>query len=79
MARVVLTDKCSNCRTCVSVCPAAAFHDCGDHVAINPDACIDCGACEMACPCSAIVEEDAPEAEAFVEVNAKESSENPAA
>lgn len=79
MPRVVLTDKCVNCRSCVGVCPAAAFHDCEDHVVINPASCIDCGACEMTCPHQAIVEDDAPEAEAFVEVNEKESAEFPAA
>ena len=79
MPRVVIKEKCVNCRSCVGVCPAAAFHDCSDYVVINPDSCIDCGACEMTCPHQAIVEDDAPEAGASVEQNAKESQENPAA
>ena len=79
MPRVVLKDKCTYCKTCVPVCPAGAFHDGKDHVVINPDVCIDCGACEMSCPNQAIVEDDAPEAEAFVELNEKESKELPEA
>jgi len=56
----VVTDNCILCKytDCVAVCPADAFHEGPNFLAINPDDCIDCDLCVPECPANAIVQED---------------------
>jgi ferredoxin len=50
----VITDKCTNCGTCVDICPVEAISEGdGKHV-IDADTCVDCGACVDECPVEAI-------------------------
>ncbi|NRA54362.1 MAG: ferredoxin family protein [Gammaproteobacteria bacterium] len=71
----VVTDNCILCKytDCVSVCPADAFHQGPNFLAINPDDCIDCDLCTPECPAGAIVQEDelAVDQQNFVELNAE--------
>jgi ferredoxin len=60
----VVTENCIRCKhtDCVEVCPADAFREGLNFIAISPDDCIDCGLCVPACPAKAIYqEEDVPE------------------
>ena len=51
--------KCSQCGTCIEICPVNVFAKSGDKVIVkNPDACIGCRACEAQCHEEAIVIED---------------------
>ncbi|NRA71791.1 MAG: ferredoxin family protein [Gammaproteobacteria bacterium] len=56
----VVTDNCILCKytDCVSVCPADAFHEGPNFLAINPVDCIDCDLCVAECPANAIFQED---------------------
>ena len=56
----VVTDNCIKCKytDCVSVCPADAFYEGPNFLAINPDDCIDCDLCPVECPADAIFSED---------------------
>ncbi len=49
------SEKCSNCGTCVEVCPVDVF-EAGEKTPTvkRPDDCIGCRACEAQCPESAI-------------------------
>jgi len=48
-------DKCTNCGTCVSVCPTGVFEMRENNVeVVNKDACLVCRACEVQCPNQAI-------------------------
>lgn len=71
----VVTDNCIACKytDCVSVCPADAFHEGPNFLAINPDDCIDCDLCVPECPANAIFQEDELPAgqEQFLELNAE--------
>ncbi len=50
------TEKCTNCGTCIEVCPVDVFEKGESSPNIkNPDDCIGCRACEAQCPESAIV------------------------
>lgn len=69
----VVTEACIRCKymDCVSICPVDCFHA-GEHMlVIHPDECIDCGVCEPACPAAAIVSDAAPEAAAWLPINAE--------
>lgn len=60
MAKPIIDEeKCTNCGTCVEVCPVEVFKK-GEKVAIveKPEECIGCRACEAQCPESAITVED---------------------
>lgn len=47
--------KCTNCGTCVSVCPVGVYEMKEGKVEIvNKDACLACRACEAQCPNQAI-------------------------
>lgn len=71
----VVTDNCIKCKytDCVAVCPADAFYEGPNFLAISPIDCIDCGLCEPECPANAIFQEDAvPESQShFIELNAQ--------
>lgn len=51
--------KCTNCGTCVDVCPMAVFEK-GENTAkvVKPEDCIGCRACEVQCPEECIKVED---------------------
>ena len=69
----VVTDNCIACKytDCVSVCPVDCFHEGETMLVIDPEGCIDCGVCEPECPAGAIVAGDAPEAAAWLDLNAR--------
>ncbi|OIQ45965.1 MAG: ferredoxin [Gammaproteobacteria bacterium MedPE] len=71
----VVTDNCIACKytDCVSVCPADAFHEGPNFLAINPVDCIDCDLCVPECPADAIFQEDELPVgqEQFKELNAE--------
>ena len=71
----VVTDNCIKCKytDCVAVCPADAFFEGPNFLAISPDDCIDCDLCPVECPAGAIYQEDeVPESQKeFIELNAE--------
>jgi len=71
----VVTDNCIQCKytDCVAVCPADAFHEGPNFLAINPIDCIDCDLCVPECPAKAIFQEDElpPGQEQFLALNAE--------
>ena len=52
----VVTENCIKCKhtDCVEVCPADAFREGENFLAISPDDCIDCALCVPECPVEAI-------------------------
>lgn len=56
MTAFVDTERCSGCRTCISVCPYRAItHDAARKVAqVNNALCMGCGTCAAACPAGAM-------------------------
>jgi ferredoxin len=50
----VITDKCTNCGSCVEVCPVEAISKGEKKHNIDADKCVDCGACAGECPVEAI-------------------------
>lgn len=71
----VVTDNCIKCKytDCVAVCPADAFYEGPNFLAISPDDCIDCDLCPVECPADAIYQEDdvPKEQQVFIELNAE--------
>ena len=71
----VVTQNCIRCKhtDCVEVCPADAFREGPNFIAISPDDCIDCALCVPACPVKAIYQDqDVPEDQrAFIALNAE--------
>lgn len=71
----VVTDNCILCKytDCVAVCPADAFHQGPNFLAINPEDCIDCDLCVSECPANAIYPEDElpTHQQSFTELNAE--------
>ena len=50
--------KCTNCGTCVNVCPVSVFAKASEKVEVKkPEDCLGCRACEVSCPVKAIVVE----------------------
>lgn len=50
----VISDDCTKCGACESVCPSEAISEGDAKYVIDPDACVDCGLCESECPVGAI-------------------------
>ena len=71
----IVNDKCINCKygDCVAVCPVDCFYEGENMLVINPEECIDCGVCVAECPAKAIQPDTEPDAEKWVEFNAKYS------
>ncbi|MGL3109071.1 DUF3470 domain-containing protein [Bradyrhizobium sp. BR 1432] len=69
----VVTNSCIRCKfqDCLQSCPATCFYEGQNMLVINQDECIDCGACEPECPAEAIVRDNAPGAQQWVEFNRK--------
>jgi heterodisulfide reductase subunit A2 len=53
---MVDTERCSGCKSCVSVCPykAVSFNEEKDSAEVNPVLCLGCGTCVAGCPVGAI-------------------------
>lgn len=79
MAHVV-TDLCTKCLSCTTVCPVTCIHPCAGEpgvdttpqVYVAPEECINCGACVGECPSTAIwAEEELPaDKQQFTKINA---------
>jgi len=50
----VISDECTKCGNCESVCPSEAITEGDEKYVIDEDKCVDCGLCEDECPVSAI-------------------------
>ncbi len=50
----VVTEECSGCKTCISLCPYTAITRVDGKAEINPVLCKGCGTCVAACPSGAI-------------------------
>ncbi|MEM6681062.1 MAG: ferredoxin FdxA [Pseudomonadota bacterium] len=75
----VVTEACIKCKymDCVEVCPVDCFYEGENTLVINPDECIDCGVCEPECPAEAILPDTEPDAEAWIEMNARYATQWP--
>jgi ferredoxin len=49
-----ISEKCTKCGSCVSVCPQEAISEGDPCYVIDPDKCVDCGLCADECPVQAI-------------------------
>ena len=49
-----ISDKCTRCASCVSVCPQEAISEGEKQYVIDAEKCVDCGLCEGECPVQAI-------------------------
>ena len=69
----VVTDACIRCKymDCVEVCPTGCFREGANMLVIDPTDCIDCNACLPECPAEAILSEIEPEAQPWLEFNAR--------
>ncbi len=48
---IIDSSKCSNCGTCVEICPVQVFaKENGKVIVKKPSECIGCRACEVQCP-----------------------------
>lgn len=67
----VVTEACIRCKymDCVEVCPVDCFYEGENMLVIHPEECIDCGVCEPECPVEAILPDNNPEAEQWVDMN----------
>ena len=76
----VISGKCCNDASCVSVCPVDCIHPTpaerefgsSDMLYIDPETCIECGSCVAVCPVDAIFSEDRlpEESRTFLDINA---------
>jgi ferredoxin len=55
-------DKCSECGTCVEICPPKALSE-GSQPELDTEACLGCGLCAEHCPSQAIAMADKRHAE----------------
>lgn len=71
----LINQNCIACKytECAVTCPAQAFREGPNMLAIDPESCIDCGACVDACPVEAIVSDDnmSPSDLPFLALNAE--------
>jgi len=69
----VVTESCIKCKhtDCVEVCPADAFREGENFLAISPDDCIDCALCVPECPVEAVyADADVPaDQQHFIAIN----------
>lgn len=67
----IVTDACVRCKytDCVSVCPVDCFREGANMLVIDPDECIDCAVCVPECPVNAILADDDPAAQPWLEHN----------
>ena len=74
-----VNDKCVLCKhtDCVEVCPVDCFYEGENMLVINPDECIDCGVCEPECPVSAIISDNDPTSDFWLEHNREYSGKWP--
>jgi ferredoxin len=49
-----ISDACTKCGACSSVCPAEAISEGADQFTIDAEKCLDCGVCSDECPVEAI-------------------------
>jgi ferredoxin len=49
-----ITEKCTNCGDCLTVCPLEAISGGDERPQIDPALCTDCGTCADVCPARAI-------------------------
>jgi heterodisulfide reductase subunit A-like polyferredoxin len=49
-----ITEKCTDCGNCLTVCPLDAISAGENHPRIDPALCTDCGTCADICPARAI-------------------------
>lgn len=71
----VVTEGCIKCKymDCVETCPVSCFHEGENMLVIDSDECIDCAACVPVCPIDAIVSDDDPRTNEWIELNRKYS------
>jgi len=50
----VISDQCTKCGSCQSVCPVEAISEGDTMYKIDTDKCTDCGLCADECPVDAI-------------------------
>ncbi|MGQ9661703.1 MAG: DUF362 domain-containing protein [Kiritimatiellia bacterium] len=50
----VISDDCTKCGNCQSVCPVDAISEGDEKYVIDPNVCTDCGQCAEECPVEAI-------------------------
>jgi ferredoxin len=65
----VVNESCVDCKftDCVEVCPVDCFKEGPNILIIDPDECIDCGVCVPECPVDAIVTDDVPGIEKWID------------
>ena len=47
-------EKCTDCKSCVEVCPVEAITMENEKAKVDEEACVDCGTCVDECPSEAI-------------------------
>ncbi len=69
----IVNESCIKCKLmdCIEVCPVDCFYEGENMLVIHPEECIDCGVCEPECPVEAIRPDTEPDAEKWLELNAK--------
>jgi heterodisulfide reductase subunit A len=63
-------ERCSACKSCLSVCPykAVGFDAEKDAAEVNPVLCVGCGTCVAACPSAAIGGKHFTNSQIFAEI-----------
>ena len=72
----VVNDTCIRCKymDCIEVCPVDCFYEGPNMLVIHPDECIDCGVCVPECPVEAILPDTEAGADAWLELNRRQSN-----